>query len=110
MRFDTQAVWTNVRQAKTEDLLDRVTVFRGQMEPEALDIIETELQSRGVRRDEIEAHQQRSRDALAVKCSFCRRPAIIQAWGWHLWWGKVPLFPRFFSYCEEHRPKTSSDR
>jgi hypothetical protein len=120
MEFDPERVLINVRQATTEDLLDRVTVFRAGMEPEAIEIIEGELQDRGVYRDQIRAHglQRDPRtilleDGTAAMCSFCHRPAAAQAWGWHwlsiMAWGKrrpiVPLFPRYFNYCKEHIPK-----
>ena len=42
MRFDRQRVESNVRQATTEDLLDRITVFAAGMEGDALEIIEAE--------------------------------------------------------------------
>jgi hypothetical protein len=111
MRFDRQRVEANVRQASTEDLLDRVTVFAAGMEEDALEIIEAELRSRGVNRDQIAAHgAERARviiplaDGTAVRCSFCHRPAASQGWGWHRMWGVLPLFPRFYSYCLEHEP------
>src|SRR5579859_5304562 len=115
MRFDPERVRANVHEATTEDLLDRVTVYRDGMEPEALDIIEGELQDRGVLRDQIRAHAaQREREILppledgtAVVCSFCHRPAVAEGWGWHwISWmirGErrriVPVFPRFYHYC-----------
>jgi hypothetical protein len=112
MRFDPERVRANARAATTEDLLDRVTVYRSGMEPAALDIIETELGERGVRSDRIEAHARSHGtdvicwpDGTARPCSFCERPAVTQGWGWHRWWGLVPLFPRFFSYCAEHQPQ-----
>jgi hypothetical protein len=124
MRFDADRVWANVREATTQDLLDRVTVYRDGMEPEAVTIIEAELRRRGVKQDEIDAHAARrhsqnlrAADGTAIPCSFCHRPAVTQGWSWRRvpgkwrWlppWG-LPLFPRFFSYCEEHwtpkRPK-----
>lgn len=111
MRFDPERVRENVRQATTEDLLDRVTVYRPGMEPAALAIIEAELERRAVSRDAIEAHAaERSQtvltqaDGVALRCSYCERPAIVQGWGWHWMWGRIPVFPRFFSYCEAHRP------
>jgi hypothetical protein len=111
IRFDPERVRANVRQATTEDLLDRATVYRGGMEEEALEMIEGELRSRGVDARQIEAHAaERSStilllsDGTATPCSFCDRPAVTQAWGWHRLWGLVPLFPRFYSYCDKHEP------
>ncbi len=112
MQFDPQRVRANVRQAATEDLLDRATVYRAGMEPEALDLIEAELRARGLSTEAIEAHAERRRgqtiplpDGTAVRCSFCDRPAVDQGWGWHWLWGLLPVFPRFYSYCEHHRPE-----
>jgi hypothetical protein len=113
--FDPDRVQRNVRYASNEDLLDRVTVYRAGMEPAALGIIEAELYDRGIRADEIEEHAARREqdiirgsDGLAIPCSFCDRPAVAQDWGWHRWWGLVPLFPRFYSYCREHCPPHAS--
>jgi hypothetical protein len=110
MDFDPQKVWLNARQAKTEDLLNRITVYRGDMEPEAVDIIEAELHSRGVTAAQIAEHRERQQHAVAVRCSFCHRPAVAKGWGWHRWWGKIPLFPRIFSYCKKHLPASGSMR
>lgn len=110
MELNLDRVRKNVRSATTEDLLDRVTVYRAGMEPEALEIIEAELAARGIDADAVTAHAQRRSEAVllpdgtAMKCSFCHRPALLRAWGWHWCWGKVPIFPRIFSYCEVHAP------
>lgn len=69
-------------------------------------------------------------DGTAVRCSYCERPAVARVHGWHrigdaghptvtdspianavLFVGRrllgwLPLFPRTFYYCEEHRPAT----
>jgi hypothetical protein len=110
MEFDSQKVWLNARQASTEDLLDRITVYRPGMEPEAVEIIEAELRGRGIHQEQVEEHEKnrgeviRLADGTAAKCSFCYRPAVTQGWGWHRLWRKVPVFPRLFYWCEEHRP------
>src|SRR5690242_14167661 len=112
MKLDLERVRANVRAATTEDLLDRATVYRDGMEPEALEIIEAELLDRGIDREQIAAHaRERSLmiierpDGTAQACSFCHRPAVVQGWGWHRLWNVVPLFPRFLSYCDQHLPK-----
>jgi len=111
VRLDLDKVRANVEKAETEDLLDRATVYRTGMEPEALELIEAELASRGVRADEIEAHSEARRqtsltgpDGQAVKCWRCHRPAVAVGWGWHRLWGLLPVFPRWLAFCEEHRP------
>src|SRR5436190_2153328 len=83
MQFDRQRVEENVREATTPDLLDRVTVYRAGMEPEAITIIEDELRARGISARRIAEHaEQRSQeiiplpDGTAVPCSFCHRPAV----------------------------------
>lgn len=48
MDWDADRVRANARQAPTEDLLERVTVYRSGMEPEAVEIIEAELRRRGI--------------------------------------------------------------
>lgn len=110
MKFDSQKVWANARQATTEDLLDRVTVFREGMEAEALAIFEAELRDRGISFDMIDAHARQQGDVLrdvdgvARQCRYCRRPVVAQKWGWQRLWGVVPIFPRRFYYCREHAP------
>jgi hypothetical protein len=120
MLFDLERVRAIVRKATTEDLLDRVTVYRAGMEESALRVIEQELRARNISADEIEAHAEQRRqettflpDGTAVRCSFCHRPAVAEGWGWHRLWGLVPLFPRFYYYCAEHQPdvpRAGSDR
>jgi hypothetical protein len=119
MEFDRQRVLKNVRDATTEDLLDRVTVYRVGMEPAALAMIEAELEQRGIDIDAIEAHAcERNFEAIlypdgtAVMCNYCHRPAVMGQWGW-FWsrwmiWGKkrnlFPLWPRYCYYCSVHKP------
>ena len=116
-RLDLHGVLLNARRASTEDLLNRVTVFRDGMEPEALAIIESELASRGISQNDIAAHDDSLRseviwrhDGLAARCSFCHQPAVAQAWAWHRLWRTIPLFPRFLFYCKEHRPRGTGTR
>src|SRR5258708_7816623 len=56
MELNLDRVRENVRQADTEDLLDRATVYRDGMEPEAILLIEAELRARGVTEADILAH------------------------------------------------------
>jgi hypothetical protein len=109
--LDLDRVRKNVSQSTTEDLLDRATVYRAGMEDVALEVIGEELRSRGITPEQIEAHEQARRreisllpDGTAVRCSFCQRPAVAEAWGWHWVWGLVPVFPRYYYYCSVHRP------
>ena len=109
MLFDLNRVRQNAAKATTEDLLDRLTVYRAGMEPAAIEVIEAELDKRGIGEEEIQAHAAAKRDrvvmqgAVARKCSFCHRPAVKRGWGWYrLFWKTVPLIPGRFWYCEEH--------
>ncbi|QJW94098.1 hypothetical protein [Frigoriglobus tundricola] len=134
MDYDLKRVAEYIRSAETEELLDRVTVYREGMEPAALDLMEGELDRRGVSVAQIAAHDAKQRtgaimlsDGTARRCSFCDRPAVQQARGWHrlrlrvpfaaLFIGRgsaplgfsVPLFPRVFAYCSFHwRPPKES--
>ena len=112
MNFDREQVRKNAQEATTEDLMDRVTLYGAEMEPEAVRIIEAELTRRCVDQLQLEAHRaQRKRHALigpdgtALRCSFCERPASTQRWGWHRLWGLLPIFPRRFAYCAVHQPR-----
>jgi hypothetical protein len=114
MRWDRERVRANVRAATTEDLLDRATVYREGIEPEAMDLILRELHDeRGISWDAITEYERKRREevlfdaqGIAVKCQRCRRPAVGEGWGWHRLWGVMPLFPRWFAWCAEHVPKT----
>jgi hypothetical protein len=110
MRFDLRQVAKFIRRADTEELLDRVTVYREGMEPAALDLMEGELDRRGVTREAIAEHDRLRRqtaimlpDGTALRCSFCDRPAVVRGRGWHKLFRRVPVFPRLFAYCDRHR-------
>ncbi|HVK15532.1 MAG TPA: hypothetical protein VM533_01200 [Fimbriiglobus sp.] len=106
MDLDLRKVAAYVRRAETEELLDRVTVYRDGMEPAAVDLMEYELARRGLSPREIEEHDRARRetvimldDRTAMRCSFCDRPAVVRDWAWHRLWGRVPVFPRRFAFC-----------
>jgi hypothetical protein len=108
-RFDPAKVLANASRAETEDLLDRVTVFREAMEADALDIITAELARRGIRPEEIIEHERqlkhriiKDQRGLPARCSFCNRAAVESAIGWHKLWRLLPLFRREFYYCDRH--------
>jgi hypothetical protein len=109
MEMNLDRVRANIQAANTEDLLDRATVYRDGMEPEALAIIDAELRERGVTAGELFDHAQQrhkeaipGQDGLAVRCYRCTRPAVAQGWRWHRLWGVLPVFPRWVGMCEEH--------
>jgi len=111
MQLDLERIRKNVRAAGTEELLDRITAYRAGMEPAAIEIIEAELDRRGIGEDELREHAERragamQRGGVARRCSLCERPAVERRWGWHRFWGKLPIFPRLFWYCEVHRQST----
>ena len=109
MNADAQRIRMNAKNAELEDLLDRVTVYRQGMEPEAVAILEDELHARGVSWEHIQAHAGRReeqgvlmQDGIALPCCRCRRPAMAKRWAWHRIFGRIPIFPRLFRYCSEH--------
>ncbi len=107
MNVNLDRIRKNVRDSSTEDLLDRITVFRAGMEAAAVEIIETELHRRGIDEADIHRHgEARSHSIrigeIAQRCSFCDRPAVARAWGWHKLWGRLPVFRRRFLYCDFH--------
>jgi len=112
MKFDLRRVAEFIRGAGTEELLDRVTVYREGMEPAALDLMEMELDRRGVTRDDMAEHERMRMesailrpDGTAIRCDFCDRPATIRRWSWHRLFGRLPIFPRIFAYCAVHAPR-----
>ncbi len=113
--FDLKTVAAFIRKAETEDLLDRVTVYREEMEPAAVDLMENELWQRGLTREAVDAHaEQRAKtirrgDGTIRRCELCDRPAVSYRWGWHKLYGKIPLFPCFLPRCEEHGGKVDAE-
>ncbi len=53
MELNLERVRQNAHSASTEELLDRVTVYRNGMEPAAIEVIEDELARRGVSEEQI---------------------------------------------------------
>jgi hypothetical protein len=113
--FDIDRVRANVRKATTEDLLDRITVYRPALEEAAVPVILEELMARGVDAAAIIAHEQARGETVhdasgaARPCARCRKPAVVREWAWHRWFGRVPVFPRQFYLCEEHRARNASE-
>ena len=116
--MDLARIREDARRTSTENLLDRVTVYRGEMESAAVAIIESELDARGVRSAEVEAHVAMSeRDGLfrrpdgsVVRCNVCPRPATDRRWRWHRLWGWfLPLVPWFVPLCKEHAEQLPTD-
>jgi hypothetical protein len=112
LRLDLRKVAEFVRGADTEELLDRVTVYRAGMEPVALDLMEGELDRRGVTRDHIGAWAAarwetaiRLADGTALLCHYCARPAVTRVRRWHRVFGLVPVFPYPFPCCAAHAPQ-----
>jgi hypothetical protein len=116
LKFDARKCLLEVRQADSEDLLDRVTAYRQGMKPQAVDLIEAELRRRGVTEATIDARMAACRrecifgaEEVALTCSRCRRPAVAEMNGWHRLFGLVPVFPRSQRYCKEHQPMQPRD-
>lgn len=111
MRLNLDRVRANVREATTADLMNRATIYRDEMEPAALAIIDEELQRRGITAAQLADHEaeQRQRvltgpDGQPRRCWKCPRPAVAERRGWYRLFGLIPLFPRRVPHCEEHRP------
>jgi ATP-dependent helicase YprA (DUF1998 family) len=107
MHWDPEKVRENIRTARTSELLDRITVFRAGLEPEAIRWIEEELRRRDVDASEITQHAAAHAGVLsdgdvAIRCAFCERPAVARRWGWERLWNLVPVFPMRYSCCTEH--------
>ena len=113
MRFDIRRVAEFVHSAESEELLDRVTVFRDGMEPAALDLMEGELDRRGVTRAEIAEFETTRRataltnaDGTVVRCTLCYRPATTRVRGWiKIFAKRIPVIPWRLPYCDFHAGK-----
>ena len=86
LAFDRDSVLANVRQADTEDLLNRITAYRDGMEPEAVAMIEEELRERGVTAAEIAAHHEHVRQEVVflpdgMPCAITSMPSAIVSLG-----------------------------
>ncbi|MSR32216.1 MAG: hypothetical protein EXR99_11990 [Gemmataceae bacterium] len=111
MRIDLNKVAGYAQNACTEELLDRVTLWRQGMEADALQILEMELAKRGITFQEVQNHAEQwsgrvARDAsgLPLVCKQCPRPATVIGWSWVRILGLLPLFPRRCGYCDTHKP------
>jgi hypothetical protein len=111
MDAEFHKVLLNIRSAATDDLLNRVTVERAGMQPDAIVWMEEELRSRGITPAQVFEYERqfegclRNEDGSWVICDFCRRPAALRCWGWYRLWRRLPIFPRVVCYCREHAPK-----
>jgi hypothetical protein len=110
LKIDPERLLANIGRAETADLIDRVTAYRLGMEPQAVALMENELEKRGIAQAEIDAQMaEYQRDCLfdadgnALVCSKCPRPAVAEVRDWHRLWGVLPLFPRTFRRCKQHR-------
>jgi hypothetical protein len=108
--WDEARVRDNVKKAETEDLLDRATVYRGEMEPAAVAIVEEELRGRGYGAGRVREHAEaRAGQGIlwegggAVRCTYCLRPAVTAGWGWLRMFGVLPVLPRYVFRCAAHR-------
>ena len=109
MDWNPQKLVDNIGKADTDDLIDRITAYRAGMEPKAIELIEDELQRRGVTEASIDRYRRDCQaeclfyaDGTAKVCSFCRKPAVAECWGWHRLMGKIPIVPRLLRYCSQH--------
>src|SRR4051812_30028689 len=109
MDLDLRRVKELAKEAATEDLLDRVTIYRGGMEPEALEVLEEELRRRDVSAAAIREHAEQlernviwERPGLAAQCYLCRQPAVKVERRWFRFLGVIPLFQREVPCCVLH--------
>jgi hypothetical protein len=109
MEWNEERLLLNIRQADTDDLLDRITAYRAGMEPDAVNLIEQELHKRGVTATRIAEHEEACKrewiyndDGTAKVCSLCRKPAIRQTMGWFKLLWLVPVLPRTLWLCKVH--------
>lgn len=109
---DIEAIRRFVMNADTFDLLDRVTILRHEMEPEALKLMENELDHRGIEPAMIQDYRAERasevvfrNDGSISRCCQCGRAAVQKAWVWHRMYGKVPIFPMVKYFCDEHMPE-----
>lgn len=114
MELHPDRVRANARRADTADLIDRITVYRADLDPEALPLLMQELKARGVTPEQIVEHEQARGDVLttpagsARRCTFCNSPALARGKGWFRVFGLIPFLPRTLYYCGAHQPATET--
>lgn len=98
-------------QAETPVLLDRVTVLREGMTPDAVEIFLAELARRGVGPEQIRDHEREWKprvlqrpDGLPATCTWCGRAATTQRQAWHKLFRLFPVYKRTQYYCNDHAP------
>ena len=109
MESRPQKLLAHVQQMEQEELLDRVTVFRDAMRPDAVEVMEAELARRGVGPDEIHQHHRQIRHrvlldshGIPLQCSWCERAAVEKREDLHKLWRLIPVAKRVWYYCERH--------
>lgn len=111
MHFDADRVRENAKRADTPDLLDRVTVYRAEIDERAYPIIIQELRTRGITATDVMTHEESRGEHLkhpagyVQKCSLCPQPAMTTARGWFRLFGLVPFIPRTVYLCQTHAPQ-----
>lgn len=97
--------------AETTVLLDRVTVLRAEMNPDAVEIFLAELARRGVGPEQIRDHEREWKpkvlqrpDGMPATCVWCGRAATVQRQAWHKLLRLIPVLKRTQYYCGEHVP------
>lgn len=121
-KVELDRVRENVLKATSEDLINRVTVYRGGMDPDAVLVIEAELATRGVTPAAIREQNNapdllRDQNGVALTCFLCDRPAVVEVDDHVSLWGgllgymlgsiEIPQFSR--RYCREHRPPPTAE-
>jgi hypothetical protein len=119
MEISPAKLLAHVGQMEQAELLDRVTVFRDALEPDAVEVMEAELARRGIGPEEIHQHYRQIkhrvlRDAhgIPAQCSWCERAAVEMREDFHKLWRLIPVAKRIWYYCERHfaekEPKAGS--
>ncbi len=110
MTLNLEKVRVYATNASNRELLDRVTVFKSGMEPNALTIIHQELRHRGVTQTQIQDHETlleplviRGPEGMPRICKKCSLPAISCEWGWLKVFGFIPILPWKNLFCEDHK-------
>lgn len=111
MDVSTDVLQRAIRTMPDEELLDRFTIYRKEMEPRALEMMECELAHRGISRNEIVEHEHARQEwimlngkGFVVRCRCCNRPAIKKARTWFRLVGWIPVYPILLPYCSVHAP------
>jgi DNA-binding IclR family transcriptional regulator len=109
MNWNRDAVLAWTKRAADEELLDRATALRDELEPAAVDLLLAELADRGFSATDVANHGAaraavwvRRPDGSVPRCWRCSAPATDRVRQWWKLFGLLPVVPVRRPVCPRH--------